>query len=82
MHHPDLEKQLEELKAQRKETLEDLRDIANKAFDSADKAGKTMMMFLPECTCEEKCDCAPKNGSSRPSSKFLKRKLKARKKST
>lgn len=64
MYHPDLERKLEELKAQRKKTLEDFRDLASDAIENADRSCKTMMMFIPPvapCTCEDdvtECMCA------------------------
>ena len=81
MHHPELEKQLEELKAQRQEATQDLRDLATEALNSNDKVNKTMMMYLnlsggDGCVCEGTyCTCtSPKK--KRTSRIFSKKKLR------
>ena len=57
MNHPDLEKKLQELKAQRKETTQGLRDLATEAIESTDKVNKTMMMYLTPAGQKEGCEC-------------------------
>jgi len=56
MNHPDLEKQLHELKMQRQEATKTLRDLASEAVDSTDKINKTMTMFL-KLSGEDGCEC-------------------------
>jgi hypothetical protein len=52
MRHSDLEEKLQQLKEQRKQTLEAFKDLASEATSSADRSSKTMMMFIPpNCTC-------------------------------
>ena len=84
MHHPNLEKQLEELKTQRQEATEALRDLACEAIESNEKVNKTMMMFLTPsgqngCECNGVyCSCTKAKKPSRifkNGKKKLKRKL-------
>jgi hypothetical protein len=82
MHHPDLEKQLEDLKAQRQEATQALRDLATEAVNSNDKVNKTMMMYLnlsggEGCACEGTyCTCTSPKQKKRTSRIFSKRKLR------
>ena len=82
MQHPDLEKQLADLKAQRKEATQALRDLASEAMDSTDKVNKTMMMFVRtdcESPCDEElCECTNKRKKTSRifSGKKLRKKLK------
>jgi hypothetical protein len=82
MHHPDLEQKLKDLQKSKVEAVQDLRDLANEAIENADRASKTMMMFLepaglnPNCGCSGKfCSCTPPK--QRPSSVFIKNVSKA-----
>jgi len=83
MQHPDLEKQLEELKAKRKAATRDLRDLASEAIESNEKVNKTMLMYLTPagengCECSGTfCSCEGAKKTSRIfKGKKLKRKLK------
>ncbi len=58
MHHPELEKQLEELKAKRKAATQDLRNLATEAIESTDKVNKTMMMFWHAAGTLDGCECS------------------------
>lgn len=60
MHHPDLEKQLEELQRKKEQAVNNLRDIANEALENADRASKTMMMYLEPAGLKEGCACKGK----------------------
>jgi len=60
MYHPDLEKKLEELRAQRVEAVTELRELANTAIENADKTSKTMMMYLESAGIKENCVCTGK----------------------
>jgi uncharacterized protein YigA (DUF484 family) len=60
MHHPELEKQLEELKEQKRQAAQDLSDLANEAIENADRASKTMMMYLQPAGLNDACDCTGK----------------------
>ena len=57
MHHPELERQLEALKAKRKAATADLRNLATEATESTDKVNKTMMMFLYPAGTFDGCKC-------------------------
>ncbi len=82
MHHPNLEKQLEELKAQRQEATATLRDLACEAVESNEKVNKTMMMYLTPsgqngCECiTTYCSCTKAKKKTSRIFKNGKRKLK------
>lgn len=57
MHHPDLEKQLEDLKARRQAATKDLRELATEAVNSNDKVNRALMMYL-NLSGGEGCACA------------------------
>lgn len=58
MHHPDLEKQLKDLHKLKKEAASKLRDLATEAIENADRANKTMMMYLEPAGTTDSCVCA------------------------
>lgn len=58
MHHPELEKQLKELDNFKKKAANELSDLANEAIENADRASKTMMMYLEPAGSHEDCKCA------------------------
>jgi hypothetical protein len=83
MQHPDLEKQLEELKAKRKAATADLRNLASEAVESTDKVNKTMMMYLQPAGTIAGCECVGTYCTCQPMKKrtsrlFNKAKLKKR----
>jgi hypothetical protein len=68
MQHPDLEQQLAELKAERQEATQALRDLASEALGATDKVNKSITMFL-KTDCDDgecvDCTCKPKRKTSR-----------------
>jgi len=85
MHHPELEKKLKELDQLKKKAANELGDLASEAIENADRASKTMMMYLEpagshsDCVCTGQfCHCKPRPAPS--NSRLFKKFKKALKK--
>lgn len=60
MHHPELEQRLAELQKLKHQAAQDLRDLATEAVENADRASKTMMMYLDPSGLRADCSCTGK----------------------
>lgn len=78
MHHPDLERQLADLKLQKQTAVQNLRSLATEAIDGAGKVSKTMLMMLPPAGQHPDCECPGNvclcNGGREKITKKLKKK--------